>query len=389
MVQGPNVRIRFRTWWCPVARLTHIHPPNLGVASKALGGLTSTRLAIHTWPLDVIFGGGPTTFKFFQIPPNFVSELSYVGVSSSHLHESGFEYSKIDENFSLDHLFTTRKESWNSSLGNFEYLQAQLDNGSAFLNPVPGIQIPIDSVNSSLRLDWDKIDSDFDFDLDLDFDGGLQLQRSNISGATRSVLSFSSPFLNDFALFDAAAGLHLDNVTALSSSPRALDLDHQSPAPSATEPPSSTCALHTSAPPKPPPLVLTASSNAATTIECTWPSCSRSFTSMTDYNHHIKNHTKPFICLHCPARHATKRHLDRHVNERHHAAEQYFCPVVGCKRSRIGGHPFPRPENCKRHLMSVHKLDGNAAGELDMNEETRQARESRKQRKRVEVVVLK
>jgi hypothetical protein len=98
---------------------------------------------------------------------------------------------------------------------------------------------------------------------------------------------------------------------------------------------------------------------------------------MTEYNHHFKNHSKPFICPHCPARQATKRHLDRHINERHNGDELYFCPVEGCKRAR-GGRGFPRTENCKRHVRKVHKEGGEERIGVDIDEKTRKASRVRK-----------
>ncbi|KAH7371810.1 hypothetical protein BKA64DRAFT_267287 [Cadophora sp. MPI-SDFR-AT-0126] len=115
------------------------------------------------------------------------------------------------------------------------------------------------------------------------------------------------------------------------------------------------------------------------TIECTWPSCPRSFVSRTVYNHHMKSHSKPFLCSLCTARHATKRHLDRHVNERHQMVEKYYCLVDHCKRSRkSGGSAFPRAENCKRHMIKVHKLNGSQIEDSDLDEETRRIRSVRK-----------
>ncbi|KAF8855197.1 hypothetical protein BDZ45DRAFT_728270 [Acephala macrosclerotiorum] len=122
-----------------------------------------------------------------------------------------------------------------------------------------------------------------------------------------------------------------------------------------------------------------ATHQSADAIQCTWPSCEKSFRTMTEYNHHFKNHSKPFICPQCPARRATKRHLDRHINEKHIGSECYYCPVEGCKRARRGkggGRGFPRIENCRRHVRKVHKgevewRDGvEVEVDIDVDEET-------------------
>jgi len=67
---------------------------------------------------------------------------------------------------------------------------------------------------------------------------------------------------------------------------------------------------------------------------------------------HYKNHTRPFKCPACPARRATRCHLTRHFNERHHAAKKFYCPVHGCIWSK---KYFPRSDNLKRH-MKTHGL---------------------------------
>ncbi|CZR58657.1 uncharacterized protein PAC_08549 [Phialocephala subalpina] len=269
---------------------------------------------LFTKPGQVCLAEGRPCAHAVQIPPNSVSGFTYVKLrelreldldlsrcpvgsenfyrcdlrpnssSSSDFYESGFDYDDLDDNFFLDQLFATRGDKWDSSRGNFEYLQAQLDNWSAILDPVPVNQIPTDCVNSSLRLGSSgKSDSNLDFALDLDFDGGLQLQRFETLGASSSVLSLNALLPADLVLFDAAAGLQLDNITSLPTHPQALDLGNQSPALSAIEPPLSTSVLHAIALRNSTPLALTASSNTATAIECTWPGCSRSFAAMTDY----------------------------------------------------------------------------------------------------------
>jgi hypothetical protein len=135
-------------------------------------------------------------------------------------------------------------------------------------------------------------------------------------------------------------------------------------------------------------------------IQCTWPSCNKAFPSihvykcvishsdhcipLTKFSHHFKNHSRPFRCRFCPARHATKRQRDRHVNERHSNTEGYYCSVLGCPRSLAsGGKLFPRIENCKRHMMIVHKFTADQARACDMDEETRRIRAGRRVGRRV------
>jgi hypothetical protein len=135
-------------------------------------------------------------------------------------------------------------------------------------------------------------------------------------------------------------------------------------------------------------------------IQCTWPSCNKVFPSVHTYkcaaypfvamcstnviSHHSKSHTKPFKCTHCPARRATKRHLDRHVNENHNNLEKYYCSVAECKRSLDnGGKPFPRIENCRRHMKMVHKFIADQARLCVMDEETMRIRRERKIARRV------
>lgn len=87
-------------------------------------------------------------------------------------------------------------------------------------------------------------------------------------------------------------------------------------------------------------------------LSCDWPSCTRTLPNQSTYKQHYKNHTRPFKCPACPARRATRCHLTRHFNERHHAAEKFYCPVHGCIRSK---KHFPRSDNLKRH-MKTHGL---------------------------------
>lgn len=121
------------------------------------------------------------------------------------------------------------------------------------------------------------------------------------------------------------------------------------------------------------------SSMAESGIECTWPTCGKTFKSKSDYNHHCKSHTRPFKCSTCTARHATKRQLDRHVNERHTQIERYYCTVRSCRRSMIDdGKPFPREDNCRKHMRNAHHMSEEQARICEMDEETKRIRRERK-----------
>jgi hypothetical protein len=120
----------------------------------------------------------------------------------------------------------------------------------------------------------------------------------------------------------------------------------------------------------------------AGSISCTWPGCERSFPLRADYNHHFLNHSRPFKCPQCSARHATKRHLDRHINIHLRPdlrSEMYYCSVNGCGRSVGGvGQPFGRHDNFKRHLTGQHGFsdeEAQACVEAQKSEETRRRRE--------------
>lgn len=100
---------------------------------------------------------------------------------------------------------------------------------------------------------------------------------------------------------------------------------------------------------------------------------------LTWLSQRTKSHTKPYQCPFCRARHAIKPHHERHVNERHHITERYYCRVLMCERSLAGGgKPFPRMDNCRRHMEHAHKFSKEQARRCDMDEETRRIRAGRK-----------
>lgn len=120
------------------------------------------------------------------------------------------------------------------------------------------------------------------------------------------------------------------------------------------------------------------------TIQCTWAACGKSFVTRGEYNHHSRNHTRPFQCISCPARHATKRQLDRHINEKHDTTEKYYCTVSTCKRSLVRqGKPFRRDDGCRKHMRRVHSMTGEQVKECDMDERTRTIRLARKVGRRI------
>lgn len=116
-----------------------------------------------------------------------------------------------------------------------------------------------------------------------------------------------------------------------------------------------------------------------TGITCAWLGCQKVFSTVSDYNHHCKSHTRPHQCSACCARFANKRHLNRYVNECHTHAEKYYCPVATCKRSKASGRmlPFLREDNCQKH-MKTHRLRGLQLIWCDMDESTKNVRLKRK-----------
>jgi hypothetical protein len=143
------------------------------------------------------------------------------------------------------------------------------------------------------------------------------------------------------------------------------------PEPSTLSPPSS----HSISEPSVSPFPIPASK---LTIDCTWASCNKIFNSKSAYDHHWRNHAKPFQCPLRSTRTPTKRQLGRHINDKHTTTERYFCSVSGCKRSK-DGKPFPRELNCKRHMKLMH---GFSDVECEKDEMTRKIRRDRKTGKR-------
>lgn len=118
-------------------------------------------------------------------------------------------------------------------------------------------------------------------------------------------------------------------------------------------------------------------------IICAWPLCKKVSTTMADYNHHCKTHTRPFQCSICLSRHATKRQVDRHINDCHDHRERYFCTASACKRSVAGlGKPFTREDNCRKHMRRAHRFTDDQARICQMDELTRNIRTERKLGKR-------
>jgi len=114
-------------------------------------------------------------------------------------------------------------------------------------------------------------------------------------------------------------------------------------------------------------------------IICAWPLCKKVFTTMADYNHHCKTHTRPFQCSICLSRHATKRQVDRHINDCHDQRERYFCTAPACKRSMaVHGKPFTREDNCRMHMRRAHRFTDDQAKICQMDELTRNIRMERK-----------
>jgi hypothetical protein len=133
-------------------------------------------------------------------------------------------------------------------------------------------------------------------------------------------------------------------------------------------------------------------------ITCTWPKCTKIFPSVNTYKyftlsfpspsltpnrHHFLTHSRPFTCPTCTLRHATKRHLSRHMNV-HSRTEIYFCSVEGCERSMEGvgysqaqrgkREAFIRIDNCRRHLRTVHGFSAEEARRCVVAQEGRLGR---------------
>jgi hypothetical protein len=122
----------------------------------------------------------------------------------------------------------------------------------------------------------------------------------------------------------------------------------------------------------------------ANRIACTWPSCYKTFVTNSDYNHHCRYHNLAFQCPTCPAQHATKRELDRHINSCHTRAEKYYCTISNCKRSILwGGAPFSREDNCRRHMKRKHKMTDIQVETCAMDDETKRIRKQRKVERRI------
>jgi hypothetical protein len=146
-------------------------------------------------------------------------------------------------------------------------------------------------------------------------------------------------------------------------------------------------------------VVLTSSTPSTIILTLTPTSSPRLSKANFQPSHHLKYHTRPFHCPHCPLQQATKRLLHRHINERHFNTEKYYCTVESCNRSMYGdlgngGRHFTREDNCRRHLRKIHGMagmgeelgwemarqakDGGQSGVVDMDELTRRIRVERK-----------
>lgn len=62
-------------------------------------------------------------------------------------------------------------------------------------------------------------------------------------------------------------------------------------------------------------------------------------------------------------------------------SEKYYCPVVCCSRSEIGGGHFSREDGCRRHMQNKHGVEGGRM-EMVMDEQTRNTKKERKMARR-------
>jgi hypothetical protein len=132
--------------------------------------------------------------------------------------------------------------------------------------------------------------------------------------------------------------------------------------------------------------LLSSTSSQPSKIHCAWPSCQKSFESRSDYNHHCRYHNLSFQCPSCPARQATKREFDRHVNSVHVHSEKYYCTVSTCNRSLDrSGKPFSREDGCRKHMRRKHRMTDDQVLTCGMDEETKRIRRQRKVARRVAI----
>ncbi len=97
------------------------------------------------------------------------------------------------------------------------------------------------------------------------------------------------------------------------------------------------------------------------------------------FSHHCRYHNLPFQCPSCPARQATKREFDRHVNSVHVHSEKYYCTVSTCNRSLDrSGKPFSREDGCRKHMRRKHRMTDDQVLTCGMDEETKRIRRQRK-----------
>lgn len=123
-------------------------------------------------------------------------------------------------------------------------------------------------------------------------------------------------------------------------------------------------------------------------IQCNFGSCKKICSSKSDFNHHYKNHSRPFKCEACSSSWATSGHLNRHMNSCHKRTEKYYCTVSGCSRSNDPKGepvlPFWRSDTCSKHMRKVHGLGKEEAKHCAMDEATAAIRQERRRGRRVD-----
>jgi uncharacterized Zn-finger protein len=75
--------------------------------------------------------------------------------------------------------------------------------------------------------------------------------------------------------------------------------------------------------------------------------CSRAFTLKSQLTNHIKSHTKPEMCMYCPATFAHERDRNRHESA-YVGESEYACRSPGC------GSVFTRKDNMMRDMTKMH-----------------------------------
>ncbi|KAF8850736.1 hypothetical protein BDZ45DRAFT_808929 [Acephala macrosclerotiorum] len=108
-----------------------------------------------------------------------------------------------------------------------------------------------------------------------------------------------------------------------------------------------------------PPVRPLTSTSQTPSLPCPAPGCTKVFEFQETLNRHMRYHTRPEQCPHCPRRFGTKTHLERHVKDVHDTAARFHCNTEGCKYAEgsESGKSFARKEHLRRHARSRHGVE--------------------------------